>query len=119
MTALLKADEIRWSIDEPEPAILSTATESVVGSPQGLTASRADLVTWWRWRYTTLEAELARTEDLLVRSLSEASGYRAVSQAALGALHEQAHQHDRLREQHRRLRDEYRDHRERAMAVTV
>ena len=83
--------------------------------PQSLTASRADLVTWWRWRYATLEADNSRLDDLLVRALGESQGYRAAMQAAIDALRELGRRHDRLDEQHRRLREEYRGHRERVL----
>ena len=108
---MLRVGEIRWSLDDPEqPAACHVAAD--VGPPSGLTASRADLVIWWRWRYAALEAENARVGDLLVQALGESQGYRVVLQAALDALREQAGRHDRLCEQHRRLRDEYRSHRE-------
>ena len=42
----LRADEIRWSLDEPEPAPCHPTED--VGPPPGLTDSRADLVAWWR-----------------------------------------------------------------------
>jgi len=112
MTLMLGADEIRWSLGDPEqPAACRVAED--VGPPSGLTASRADLVIWWRWRYAALEAENARGDDLLVQALGESQGYRAVLRAALDALRTQARRHDRLSEQHRRLRDEYRSRRER------
>ena len=111
---MLRADEICWSLADPgQPAACHVAED--VGPPAGLTASHDDLVIWWRWRYAALEAENARVGDLLVQALGESQGYRAVLQAALDVLHEQAGRHDRLREQHRRLRDEYRGHRERAL----
>ena len=96
-------------IPNPRP----TDVVAVVDPPHGLTASRADLVVWWRWRFAALQGELTRLEDLLVQVLGESQSYRAVLQSAFDALHEQRHQHDRPPEQHRRLRDEYRDHRER------
>ena len=111
---MLRVGEIRWSLDDPEqPAACHVAAD--VGPPSGLTASRADLVVWWRWRYAALGAENAGLADLLVQALGEAQGYRQVLQAALDALCEQACRHGRLREQHRRLRDEYRSHRERVL----
>lgn len=110
-------DSIRWSLDEPEPA--PSPARVLCPQPRDLTDSRADLVRWWRWRYSSLQADLTETEDLLIRSLSEAHGHRAVLRAALDALLEQGCQHDRLREQHRRLRDEDRSHRERDMVVTT
>ncbi len=110
VTLMLRADEIRWSLDEPEPATREPAV--AVNPPSGLTASRADLVVWWRWRYAALEAENARVGDLLVQALSESQGYRAVLRVALDALRKQARQHDRLRDQHHRLRAEYRHLRE-------
>ena len=114
MTVMLRADEIRWSpADSAQPAACHVAED--VGPPSGLTASRTDLVIWWRWRYAVLKAENARVGDLLAQALGESQGYRVVLQAALDALQEQAHQHDQLREQHRRLRDEYRSHRERVL----
>ncbi len=114
MTVMLRADEIRWSLaDADQPAACHVAED--VSPPSRLTASRADLVIWWRWRYAALEAENARAGDLLVQALGESQGYRAVLQAALDALGKQARQHDRLSEQHRRLRDEYRSHRERVL----
>ena len=113
VTLILRADEIRWSLDEPEPATREPAV--AVNPPSGLTASRADLVTWWRWRYAMLTAENALVSDLLVQAIGEAQGYRVVLQAALDALHTQEHQHARLREQHRRLHDAYRDHRARVL----
>ena len=113
MTPMQRADEIRWSLDEPELAPCHPSED--VGRPSGLTASRADLVTWWRWRYAALKAENGRVGDLLIQALGESQGYRAVSQAAVDALHEQARRHDRLREQHHRLRDEYRSHRARVL----
>ncbi len=113
MTLMLRADEIRWSLDEPEPATREPAV--AVKPPSRLTASRADLVTWWRWRYSTLKAENARLADLLGQALGEAQSYRQVLQACLDASQEQGRRHDRLREQHRRLRDEYRSHGERVL----
>ena len=111
---MLRANEIRWALDDPEqPATCHVAAD--IGPPSGLTASRADLVIWWRWRFATLEAENARVGDLLVQALGESQGYRAVLQAALDALREQARRHDRLREQHRGLRVEYRSHRARVL----
>ena len=58
----------------------------VVDPPAGLTDSRADLVTWWRWRYSMLQAENVMVGDLLVEALTDAQAYRDVSQAALDAL---------------------------------
>ena len=113
VTLMRRADEIRWSLDEPEPATREPAV--AVNPPSGLTASRADLVVWWRWRFAVLEVENASVRDLLIQALGESQGYRAVLQAALDALREQARRHDRLGEQHRRLRDEYRSHRERVL----
>jgi len=110
VTLILRADEIRWSLDEPEPATREPAV--AVNPPSGLTASRADLVVWWRWRYAALDGERARVVAQFVRALSEAQGYRAVLQAVLDALHELGRRHKRLRDQHRQLRDEYRSHRE-------
>ncbi len=70
MTATLRADEIRWSLADPgQPAACHVAED--VGPPSGLTASRADLVIWWRWRYVALEAENARVRDLFVQALGE------------------------------------------------
>ena len=112
-TPMLSADDIRWSLDEPELSPCHPVED--VGPPSGLTASRADLVVWWRWRYAALGAENAGLADLLVQALGEAQGYRQVLQAALDALCEEACRHGRLREQHRRLRDEYRSHRERVL----
>ncbi len=111
MTATLRADEIRWSLDDPEQPAACHLAEDVC-PPSGLTASRADLVIWWRWRFSTLEAENARVGDLLVQALGESQGYRQVSQAAVDALHEQGRRHDRLCDQHNRLRAEYRHLRE-------
>ena len=114
MTVMLHVNEIRWSLDDPgQPAACHVAEG--VGSPSGLTASRADLVIWWSWRYSELLSENARVGNLLVQALGESQGYRAVLQAALDALHEQGRRHDRFREQHRRLQDEYRSHRERVL----
>ncbi len=113
MTPMLRADDSRWSLDEPELSPCHPAED--VGPPSGLTASRADLVIWWRRRFAVLEAENARVRDLFIQALGESQGYRAVLQAALDALHTQWQRHDRLREQHRRLRDEYRSHRERVL----
>ena len=110
---MLRADEIRWSLDESEPATREPAV--AVNPPSGLTASRADLVVWWRWRFAVLKAESARVRDLLIQALGESQGYRAVLQAVLDALHELGRRHNRLRDQHRRLRDEYRRHRERVL----
>ena len=103
--------------DVPESAACRVTED--VGPPAGLTDNRADLVTWWRWRYSTLESDSARSFTLLVQALGEAQGYRQALQAALGVLHEQAGQLDRLRNQNNRLRDEYRRFRERVMAVTT
>ena len=83
---LLGVDEIRWPFDEPAPA--RHAVEDAVSPPSMLTGARADLVTWWRWRYSTLEAELARLEDLLIRAVTEAQAYREVAQASLTTLHD-------------------------------
>ncbi len=111
MTVMLRADEIRWSLaDADQPAACHVAED--VSPPSGLTASRADLVIWWRWRYAVLEAENARVGDLLVQALGESQGYRQVSRAAVDALHEQGRRHDRLCDQHNRLRAEYRHLRE-------
>ena len=110
---MLRADKIRWSLDEPEPA---TREPVVAVNPlSGLTASRADLVVWWRWRYAALDGERARVVALFVQALSEAQGYRAVLQAVLDALHELGRRHNRLRDRHRQLRDEYRSYRERVL----
>ena len=114
-TSTLNVDEIRWSIAEPKPA---TPPRVVVSPPTGLTDNRADLVAWWRWRHSRLEAENSQMEDLLVRAISEAHGYRLALQAALGTLHKQGLQLDRLRGQQHQLRNEYRRFREQAMAVT-
>ena len=78
---MLRADEVRWSLDDPEQPPACHVAEDV-GPPSGLTASRADLVTWWRWRYSTLKAENARLADLLGQALSEAQGYRQALQAS-------------------------------------
>ena len=86
-----------------------------VNPPSGLTASRADLVAWWRWRYAALDGKRARVAALFVQALSEAQCYRAVVQAVLDALHELGRRHNRLRDQHRQLRDEYRSYRERVL----
>jgi len=111
---MLYADEMRWSLgDHRQPTARYVAED--VSLPLGLTASRADLVVWWRWRYAALGAENAGLADLLLQALGEAQGYRQVLQAALDALCEEACRHGRLREQHRRLRDEYRSHRERVL----
>lgn len=116
MTELLRIDDIRWTIDQPEPAPCHVA-EPVDLPPVG-SNTRADLASWWRWRPATLEGEDTQLGDLLVTALTEAQNYRQVVQAALGALHEQGRRHDRLEEQHSRLRGEYREHRARVMAVT-
>ena len=114
MTVMLHVDEICWSLADPrQPAACHVAED--VGPPAGLTASHDDLVIWWRWRYAALEAENARVGDLLVQALGESEAYRAVLQAALDVLHEQAGRHDRLREDHGKLRDEYRSQREQAV----
>ena len=72
---------------EPEPAPCHVV-EGVSPPPQGLTGSRADLVTWWRWRYSMLGGERARLAALLVQALGEAQSYRQVSQSALDTLHD-------------------------------
>ena len=74
-------DEIRWSIAEPDPA---TPPITVVGPPTGLTDSRADLVAWWRWRFARLKAENSRMEDLLIRAISDATGYRRATAVRQG-----------------------------------
>ena len=111
MAVMFQVDEICRSLDGPEPPPCYPAQDD--GPPPGLTNSRADLVTWWRWRYAALKAKNASLADLLVQALGEGQGYRAVLQAALDALRKQARRHDCLHEQHRRLRDEYRSYRER------
>ena len=74
---MVRADEIRWSLADPEqPAACHIAED--VGPPSGLTASRQDLVIWWRWRYAALKAENARVIDLLAQALGESQGYRVV-----------------------------------------
>ena len=114
MTVMLCVDEIGWTLDaDLEPA--RHVAEAVGPPPSDLTDSRADLVLWWRWRYSTLRAVNARLADLLGQALSEAQGYRQVLQACLDASQEQGRRHDRRREQHSRLRDEYRSHRERVL----
>ena len=114
MTLMLGVDEISRSLAGPgQPAAWRGAED--VCPPQGLTASRAHLVVWWRWRYARLEAKTSRLEDLLVQVLGEAQGYRRALHAALDVLHQRVRQHDRLREQDRRLRDEYRSYRERVL----
>ena len=110
VTLMLRADEIRWSLDEPEPATCEPVV--AVNPPSRLTASRADLVVWWRWRYAALEAENARVGDLLVQVLSESQGYRSVSQAALDALHGLTETTCQQRRTIARLRDEIRSLRE-------
>ena len=68
MALMVRADEIRWSLADPEqPAACHIAED--VGPPSGLTASRQDLVIWWRWRYAALKAENARVIDLLAQAL--------------------------------------------------
>ena len=99
--------------------IASTVLAVEYIQPEGLTASRADLVRWWQWRYSVLTAENARLGDLVVQAIGEASGYRQVLQAALDTVREQRCERDRLRKQHHRLREEYRDHRARVMAVSA
>ena len=113
---LLRADEIRWSLDEPEPMPCHVAVDG--WRPRaGLTGSRADLVTWWRWRYAALEAENARVGDLLAQVLSESQGYRSVSQAALAALHDLTETTCQQRRTIARFRDEIRSLREPVKAV--
>ena len=113
---MLRVDEIRWSLDDPEqPAACHVAED--VGPPSGLTASRADLVIWWRWRYAALEAENARVGDLLVQALGESQGYRSVSQAALDTLHDLTETTCQQRRTIARLRDEIRSLREPVKAV--
>ena len=112
MMRMLRADALRWSLGDPEqPAACRVAED--VGPPSGLTASRADLAIWWHWRYAALEAENARLAGLLVQALGESQAYRAVLQAALDVLRQQARRHDRLSEQLGRLRDKYRSRRDR------
>ncbi len=107
MATMLRADEIRWALDDPEqPAACHVAED--VGPPLGLTASRADLVTWWRWRYSTLQAENARVGDLLVEALTDAQAYREVTLAALDALGHATGTAARQRQTIARLRDELR-----------
>ena len=113
---MLSVDDIRGAVDEPVPATCGNQPE-FGPPPEGLTASRADLVIWWRWRYSTLKAENARLAAQLDQVLNEAQGYRALLQAALDTQHEQGHRHDRLRDQHHRLRDEYRNHRKRVIGA--
>jgi len=104
---MLRANEIPWARDDPEqPAACRVAED--VGPPSGLTASRADLVTWWRWRYSTLKAENARVGDLLVEALIDAQAYRELLQAALDALSELTYTTDRQSRTIARLRDEFR-----------
>ena len=66
-----------------------TPSAEDVGPPSGLTASRQDLVIWWRWRYAVLQAENAKVSALLDQVLGETQGYRVALQVALDALHEQ------------------------------
>lgn len=47
-------------------------------------------------------------DDVIVSLLVDADSSRSVAQAAIGALHDLQHRHDRLHEQHQRLRDEFR-----------
>ena len=115
-STVLAAEDIRWSFDEPEPALCHQPAPAL---PQGLKASRADLVTWWRWRYAALEAEHARVGELLVQALSEAQSYRQVSQAALDALHDLTDMTRRQRQTIARVRDEIRRLREPVKAVTA
>ena len=103
MTAL-RADEIRWSLAGPEPEPRHPAEH--IAPPPRLTASRADLVAWWRWRYAALEAEQTRTANLLVQALGEAQSYRQVSQSALDALHDLTQTTRRQSQMIVRLRDE-------------
>jgi|TARA_B100001971_G_C17931305_1_gene402848 hypothetical protein len=84
-----------------------------------LTASRADLVVWWRWRYAELESENARAVDLLVQALGEAQDYRQVLRAALDILHNLTHTTRRQQQVVTRLRDEIRRLGESVKAVTV
>ena len=80
--------------------------------PTGLTTSRADLVTWWRWRYSTLAAEGARQAELLVEALTDAQSYRQVLQATLDSLHDLTTTVDRQRQTIARLHAELRGLRE-------
>ena len=105
-------DAIRLSLLEARP--VPTPVEAV-GPPQDLTGSRAALVRWWRWRYSTLKAENARLAAQRDQVLNEAQGYRALLQASLDTQHEEGRRLVRLREQHHRVRDEYRDHRVRVL----
>ena len=113
---VLAAEDIRWSLDEVEPAPCHQPAPAL---PQGLTASRADLITWWRWRYAALEVEKARVGDLLVQGLTEAQAYRQVLQAALDALHDLTDTTHRQRRTIVHLRDEIRRLREPVKAVTA
>ncbi len=115
VTLMRRADEIRWSLDEPESATREPAV--AVNPLSGLTASRADLVVWWRGRYAALEGERARVAALFVQALSEAQGYRAVSQAALDALHDLTETTWQQRRTISRLRHEIRSLREPVKAV--
>ena len=110
----LRSDEIRWSI-EPDSPMPCPVVPGVV-PPSGLTASRADLVTWWRWRYAVLKAENDQKEALLVRAITEAQSYREVLRAALVALNDATKTTRRQRETIARSRDEVRGLRK---AVTV
>ena len=70
MTVMLRADEIRWSLaDSDQPAACRMAED--VGPPSGLTASRADLVIWWRWWYAVLEAEVLNSARIAGKSDDE------------------------------------------------
>ena len=110
-TVMPRANEMTWTLaDSTQPAASHVAED--VGPPSGLTASRADLVTWWRWRYAAIEADNARMNDRLVQALGESQAYREMLQVALDTQREQAGRHRHLCEQHRRLQDEYRSHRE-------
>ena len=118
MTLMLRAEEIRWSLDDPEqPAARHVA--QAVSPPSGLTASRADLVTWWRWRFAGLENENARVGDLLVQAIGEAQGYRQTLQAAIDAMNDLTDTTRRQRQTIAHLRDERRHFRERDMAVST
>ena len=109
----LCVDEVRWTLDDPEPASCHVAED--IDPPQGLTASRADLVAWWRWRYATLDRERAQLADLFVQALGEAQSYRTLTHAALDTVYHVTDTTDRQRRTITRLRDEYRRFRERVM----
>jgi hypothetical protein len=94
-------DDIRWGLDQPKPK----ASNLTAPTPPPADRSRANLVAWWQWRYTCLNAECARLAQ-------SAAGLRAALHVSVEQQHQQHQRYDHFEERYRRLLAEYRRLRE-------